>query len=243
MSSKITFYPESKFGGFTDIDGSIAFFSRVNSLLKSNFVVLDAGCGRGATFDDDISFRKDLKVLKGKVTQVIGIDVDPEAKNNSFIDKFHLIKNNKWPLDDSSIDLIICDNVLEHIENPELFFSEVSRVLKRGGYYCFRTPNAWSYIAIIAKIIPNKYHSKITSIVQDSRMEEDVFPTLYRCNTIGKLKRLMKKNGFDYEVYGYEAEPSYLSFSSIIYYLGVLHQRFAPQIMKAAIFRFGKLIK
>ena len=54
MSSKITFYPESKFGCFTDVDGSIAFFSRVNSLLKSNFVVLDVGCGRGASFDDDI---------------------------------------------------------------------------------------------------------------------------------------------------------------------------------------------
>jgi hypothetical protein len=53
----------------------------------------------------------------------------------------------------------------------------------------------------------------------------------------------MIKNGFECVVYGYEAEPSYLSFSKIAYSLGVLHQKFAPQFMKPCIFAFGRLKK
>jgi hypothetical protein len=83
----------------------------------------------------------------------------------------------------------------------------------------------------------------VTSAVQDRRKEEDVFPTLYKCNSIRKLKNVMKKNGFECVVYGYEAEPSYLSFSTVAYGMGVLHQRFAPAFLKPAIFAFGKIHK
>ncbi|MFO1431384.1 MAG: class I SAM-dependent methyltransferase [Candidatus Competibacteraceae bacterium] len=237
------FYPEARFGDFTDVDGTIAFFNRVNSLLAPSFVVLDVGCGRGAYNEDPVLIRKNLRVLKGKVAKVIGIDIEPDAQENLFLDEFHLIKGDSWPIDDDSIDLIICDNVLEHIENPGQFFSEVHRVLKNGGYLCIRTPNRWSYIALIATLIPNKYHSKVVSFAQDGRKEEDIFPTFYRCNSIGKIRNLMKKKGFECVVYGYEAEPSYLSFSRIAYFFGVLHQRYAPGFLKPAIFAFGKIKK
>ena len=47
MNCKEKFYQEALFGGFTDIDGTVAFFNRVNSLLEPSFVVLDVGCGNG----------------------------------------------------------------------------------------------------------------------------------------------------------------------------------------------------
>ena len=243
MNSKERFYPETRFGEFTDIDGTVAFFNRINSLIDSSSVVLDVGCGRGAYSEDSVPLRRNLRILQGKVAKIIGIDVDQDAQNNPFIDEFHLLKNSSWPIDSNSIDLIVCDNVLEHIENPDQLFMEIHRVLKDGGFLCIRTPNRWSYIAIAATLIPNKHHSKVTSAVQEGRQEEDVFPTVYKCNSIGKLKSIMKKNGFDCIVYGYEAEPSYLSFSKIAYFFGVLHQRFAPEVLKPAIFAFGKIKK
>lgn len=243
MNSKEKFYPETKFGGFTDIDGTVAFFNRVNSLLKPSFVVLDVGCGRGAYSEDSVPLRKNLRILKGKAAKVIGIDVDQGANDNPFLDEFHLIQGYKWPINDNSIDLIVCDNVLEHIDAPDKFFSEIARVLKHGGFLCIRTPNRWSYIALSATLIPNKYHSSVTSVVQDGRKEEDVFPTVYKCNSVRRLKRIMKNTGFECVVYGYEAEPSYLSFSKIAYFFGVLHQRFAPAFLKPAIFAFGRIKK
>ncbi|HMQ70824.1 MAG: class I SAM-dependent methyltransferase [Candidatus Competibacter sp.] len=243
MNSKEKFYPEAQFGGFTDIDGTMAFFNRVNSLLKPSFVILDVGCGRGSYAEDSVQIRRNLRIIQGKVSKVIGIDVDQNAQHNPFLDEFHLIQGNSWPLDDNSIDLIICDNVLEHVCNPDTFFAEIYRVLKHNGLLCIRTPNRWSYIALAATVIPNKYHSKVTSIVQDGRKDEDVFPTVYKCNSVKRLRRIMNKNGFEHVVYGYEAEPSYLSFSGVAYFLGVLHQKFAPGFLKPAIFAFGRIKK
>ena len=52
MDFKERFYPESRFGGFTDIDGTVVFYLRVNSLINASSTVLDFGCGRGA-YDED----------------------------------------------------------------------------------------------------------------------------------------------------------------------------------------------
>jgi SAM-dependent methyltransferase len=240
MKYKELFYPEARFGGFTDIDGTMAFFNRINALLNPAFTVLDVGCGRGAYDDDPIPLRRKLRILKGKVSNVIGIDVDPIAQENPFLDEFRLIQEEAWPVENDSVDLIVCDHVLEHLHNPDRFFSEAGRILKEAGYLCIRTPNRWSYVAIAATLIPNRFHSKVTALVQQGRREDDVFPTLYQCNTIKRIKDMMKKHGFECVVYGYEAEPSYLSFSKSAYWLGVLHQRFAPRALKPVIFAFGR---
>jgi predicted SAM-dependent methyltransferase len=143
-------------------------------------------------------------------------------------------------VDDGTVDICICDNVLEHVEEPGSFFSECCRVIKKGGYLFIRTPNLMSYIGILSKLIPGRLHAIVLGKVQDKRKEEDVFPTLYRCNTQGKVRSMLEKYGFDHCVYGYEAEPSYLSFSRFFYLLGVIHQRFIPNIFKVTIFAFGK---
>jgi SAM-dependent methyltransferase len=237
------FYAESRFGGFTDIDGSVAFYCRVNSLLTPDMTVLDVGCGRGAVLDDTIAFRRNLRILRGKVTKVIGIDVDEFASNNPFIDEFHRIATDRWPVESDSIDLLVCDNVLEHLHDPGTFFAESQRVLKQGGYICLRTPNSWSYVALFARLVPNRLHATVLAWIRGNMKAEDVFPTHYRCNSIPALRRMMAMHGFDSVVYGYEAEPSYLSLSSFTYLLGVIHQRIAPGFLKPALFAFGALDK
>jgi hypothetical protein len=47
MNIKEMFYPESRFGGFSDIDATITFYDRINSLIQKSDTVLDIGCGRG----------------------------------------------------------------------------------------------------------------------------------------------------------------------------------------------------
>ncbi|SRR5579871_1024829 len=242
MDFKNWFYPESGIGGFSDVDGTIIFFNRVNSLLKPDFVVLDFGCGRAEYKKDPSEYRRNLRIIKGKVKKVIGLDVDSAAKKNPFLNEFHLLKGTQWPIDDKKIDVIICDWVLEHLTNVENFFSESNRVLKKGGYLCIRTPNKWGYVAIGARLIPNKHHSFVTSFVQRKRQRKDVFPTVYSCNSVHELKKVMKKYGFESVVYEYDAEPSYFAFSRIFYFFGVLYHRFAPSILKGTIFAFGKKV-
>lgn len=85
------FYPESRFGGFTDADGTIAFYARVNSLITSASVVLDFGCGRGAFMDDSVAIRRELRTLKGKCAKVVGVDVDEAGLSNPAVDEFRTL--------------------------------------------------------------------------------------------------------------------------------------------------------
>jgi SAM-dependent methyltransferase len=235
------FYPEFRFGGYTDIDGTVVFFNRVNAMLTPSDTVLDVGCGRAEYAEDKVSVRRETRILKGKAERVIGIDVSKAGEQNPCIDEFRLISEARWPVDDNSVDFIVSDFVMEHIEDPMAFFSEAKRVLRPGGRFCIRTPNKWNYIAIASRMIPNRYHAKVTGAVQDGREEQDVFPTLYRCNSVGVLRKLYRRFGFDAVVYGYEAQPCYLSFSRIAYFLGYLHQKLAPRGFRATLFAFGRL--
>jgi SAM-dependent methyltransferase len=236
-----TFYPETEFGGFTYVDSTIAFYLHVNALISPDSTVLDIGSGRGRYAGDPIPVRRNLRIFKGRCRKVIGMDVDPEASKNPFLDEFRCIEGDHWPLDDASIDVSICDSVLEHVQDPHQFFVELRRVTRSGGYVCIRTSNRLSYFGIASRLVPDRLHFRWRARVQSGAVEEnDVFPTFYRCNTQRTLRKMLGKYDFYHYVCGYEAEPAYLSFSRVAYGLGVLHQKFAPNVFKVALLAFGK---
>jgi len=241
MDYKTAFYPETRFGGFTDVDGTVHFYARAQALLTPESTVLDVGCGRGSHAEDTVRFRRDLCVFKGKAAKVIGIDVDPAGRENPIIDEFRMIEDvHRWPVEDASVDLLVADTVVEHVEDTESFFRECRRVLKVGGHLAIRTPNVMSYIGLASTLVPNRLHAKVLKRAQEGRQERDVFPTLYRCNTRWRLRSALRRHGFDGCAYGYEAEPSYFNFSRLLYFLGVLHQKLAPNIFKVGLLAFGR---
>jgi SAM-dependent methyltransferase len=233
------FYPESRFGGFSDIDGTVAFYQRVNVLLEPGFVVVDFGCGPGDYGNDAVRLRLGLRSLRGKVRKVIGLDVDPRGAGNPFVEEFRLIADGqRWPVESGAADMVLCDNVIEHLERPEWFFAEAQRVLRPGGYLAIRTPNVLSYVGLASRFIPNHWHMRVLRTVQPGRL--GAYPTVYRCNTVWRLRRMLAEYGFDGVAYGYEAEPSYLNFSKVAYAAGVLHQKLAPGFVRPAIFAFAR---
>ena len=60
-----TFYPETTFGGFSDVDGTLVFYARVRELTGASATVLDVGCGRGAASEDPIRVRREIRTLRG----------------------------------------------------------------------------------------------------------------------------------------------------------------------------------
>jgi SAM-dependent methyltransferase len=236
------FYPESRFGGYTRVDGTVAFMLRVRSLLTPDSVVLDIGCGRGdGKLHDPVRIRRDLCNLHDVCGRIIGIDPDPAAAMNPLVDEFRRIQDPRhWPVESGSIDLACADYVVEHVDDVDAFFSECSRVLKPGGYLCLRTPNLLSYFGLISKAVPNRFHSKVVTKLQDNRQKADVFPTRYRCNTLGKLRRTLRRHGFDACVIGHEPEPAYLSSSRILFAMGVLHQKLAPSMFRVNLLAYAK---
>ena len=144
-------------------------------------------------------------------------------------------------MDSGSADAVVTDFVLEHLEDPGRFFAEAARVLSPGGYICIRTPNAASYVAWISRLVPRRWHPAVLQKAQPERREEDVFPARYRCNSVWRLRRMLKRHGLDAVVYGFGAEPPYLDFSPWAYRLGVAYQRHAPVWLEPSLFAFGRL--
>lgn len=241
LPRKQEFYPESRFGGFADGDSTITFYVRVNALLEPSHVVLDVGCGRGSHVYGT-PFIRGLRTLRGKVARVIGVDVDPDARDNPLIDEFYLVDGNRsaWPIDDASIHLILCDWVLEHISDPKRFFYESHRVLKPGGYLCIRTSNKWSYVSVLARWIPQRFHNRVLSRLQPTRDEREIFPTVHACNTPGSIRKALLANGLNGVVYGNAGQPSYLETHVPLYAMGVLLHKLVPRALAHTLYAFAE---
>lgn len=57
--------------------------------------------------------------------------------------------NGPWPLPDSSADLLVALEVVEHLENPRHFFREITRILRPGGCGFVSTPNNHSLSSLL----------------------------------------------------------------------------------------------
>jgi ubiquinone/menaquinone biosynthesis C-methylase UbiE len=156
------------------------------------------------------------------------------------IDEFRLITGDRWPVETASIDLLVSDAVVEHVQDPDQYFAECQRVVKPGGVICIRTTNRWSYVSIAARIVPNRLHGKVVEKVQPGREEKDVFPTYFRANTLRSLRRLLAAYGFEGCVYRHIAEPNYFRFSRTAYGLGMILHRFLPSPMWPVLYLFAR---
>lgn len=227
-------FPEVGAGGYSRVDGTIDFFTRVNALLRPTMVVVDFGAGRGEWMDDPHAYRRDLRVLRGKVARVVGVDVDPVVTTNASLDEAVVSRADR-PLElaDASVDLVVADHTFEHIDDPALVARELTRIVRPGGWICARTPNRRGYIAIGARLVPNRWHATVLRRLQPSRREEDVFPTRYRLNTPADLRTHFPQDVFDHFTYTHTSEPTYFGSSRLAWGVVNLVSRLTPRSLGA----------
>ncbi|WP_424938730.1 class I SAM-dependent methyltransferase [Algiphilus sp.] len=229
--TKKAFFPETAAAGYSRVDGMVSFYGRINALLTSDATVLDFGAGRGrGQLDDHVPWRSSLQKLRGKCAKVIGVDVDSAIMEHPGLDEFHLIRENeRLPLADSSVDLIVSDAVFEHVANPEFVSAELARVLKPDGWLCARTPNRWGYIGLGTNLVPNRLHVSLLRYLQPHRKPEDVFPTVYAMNTKAALRRYFPTSQWEHCSYGHFAEPAYFGKSRLLWFLVLMSYRLTPE--------------
>jgi SAM-dependent methyltransferase len=204
------YYPEVDAGGFTRADGTIPFYERVNALLRPEMTVLEFGAGRGRGGEDPVPFRRQLLTLRGKVRDVIGLDVDPVVLENPMVDRALVFDGETIPLDDGSVDLVLSDWVFEHLPDPARSAAELYRVLKPGGWICARTPYKYSLIVTGSRLVPNALHARALNKIQPGeRQSKDIFPTVYRLNTHTALKKHFNPAMWDHYSYTDSPTPSY----------------------------------
>jgi SAM-dependent methyltransferase len=135
------------------------------------------------------------------------VDVDPVVVDNPRVDEGRVIADGRIPVDDASVDLIVSDFTWEHIDDPAAVVRELDRILLPGGWICARTPNRWGYIALGARLVPNRLHVSALRSLQPDKKEEDTFPTRYRLNTRRSLERHFPADRFSVHAFTLDAEP------------------------------------
>ena len=235
----MTYDPNSNLvGGFSDTDGTINFYLRINSLLNEEAVVLDFGAGRAAWFEDDgCQTRRSVRLIKGRVKKVIAADIDDAVFQNRASDLQILMKHDgDLELDQHKVNLVIADYVLEHIEDPRKFVEQVDNCLESGGWFCARTPHKYSYVGIVARLLKNELHSKALKLVQPNRKEVDVFPTTYKLNTLRDVQKAFY--GWEQKSYVYRSDPAYFFGNRFLYQLQSVLHRILPAFFCGNLFIF-----
>lgn len=235
------FYPECNVGGFSHVDGTVVFFSQIAALLRPTDQVLDFGAGRGEPIlDDEVPYRRHLSNLKGRCAQLHGCDVDTVVLDNPYLDHAEVIRPEAaLPYSDNQFDLIVARHVFEHVGNPDHVAHELLRIVKPGGWIAAVTPNKLGYIALGARLVPNRFHVRALARVQPERKSEDVFPTRYRMNT---RRALRKAFGGGVEIFtaGWASEPCYHFGSPYLYRSFKWAHKFLPAALQPTLFIYIK---
>lgn len=205
-----SFYP-----GVQNFWDDKAFRAFVLERLQPQFHILDLGAGAGIL--PEMNFR-------GLAANVCGVDPDPRVEVNPNLDDGRIGMGEQIPYPDGSFDMVLADNVLEHLANPDAVFKEVRRVLKPGGKFVFKTPNWLHYMALISYITPHAFHAWFNKL--RGRQTEDTFPTTYLVNTPARASAVGMRAGFKPGQFQLlENRPEYLRISALTYLVGICYER------------------
>ena len=198
-------------------NGSQQFRNVIDSHLPADATVLELGAGPS---------NRTTKFLSERSSCVDGLDIDEQVKNNEYLNQRIVYDGAKFPLPGASYDAVVADYVLEHVEQPHEVFSEISRVLKPGGVFLFRTPNLFHYVSLISFLTPHFVHQLCRKFVHGVGDHPDPYPTFYRLNSERRIRRHCKDVGMQaIELQMVEKEPSYLMFSRPAFLAGVAYER------------------
>jgi|HubBroStandDraft_4_1064222.scaffolds.fasta_scaffold107127_2 ubiquinone/menaquinone biosynthesis C-methylase UbiE len=188
----------------------------IRKYLRPGQRVLDAGCGRYMKFCKDFS----------NIARVVGIDLESTLETDNRNAPFGVRGDvGLLPFPSEYFDMVISRSVVEHLADPPRVFREINRVLRPGGKVVVITPNKYDYVSLVAAITPYRFHRLLVSKIFRVP-EDDVFPTLYRANTLSAIHKAFRSAGFvDRELGTINHYPAYLMFSPILFRLGVLYER------------------
>ena len=109
--------------------------------LARGLEVLDAGCGLGYGTE---------MIARAGASRVVGIDLAPEAiatasERVGAAAEFRVGDVQDPPFEKGAFDLVVCFEVLEHLEDPEPAITALKGVLREGGLLLASSPNRGVY--------------------------------------------------------------------------------------------------
>jgi SAM-dependent methyltransferase len=114
-----------------------AVLDEEGALHNSSVHALDIGCSQGAI----------LQYLSTRTGTCVGMDLDIAAMSvTQEAVAFVAGDGESMPFQEGTFDIVLCNHVYEHTENPQALFAEIHRVLKPSGMCYLAGPYRYSVI-------------------------------------------------------------------------------------------------
>ncbi|MEM8760085.1 MAG: bifunctional 2-polyprenyl-6-hydroxyphenol methylase/3-demethylubiquinol 3-O-methyltransferase UbiG [Pseudomonadota bacterium] len=135
------------------VPARLRYFDRTVPSWKGK-AALDLGCGGG--------FLSEALAERGAT--VSGIDPAAEAiaaarahaENEGLEIRYDTGVGEALPYPDASFDIVVCVDVLEHVESVPTVLDEIERVLKPGGIFCFDTINSTLLARLVVVLVAER---------------------------------------------------------------------------------------
>ncbi|MYA17300.1 MAG: methyltransferase domain-containing protein, partial [Gammaproteobacteria bacterium] len=115
--------------------------------LRPGSRVLDYGCGPGFVTEG-------MAGIVGSTGRAYGVDLNASfvtnaSNRNTGSDNisFHQVDGDRIPLDDATVDRLLCKNVLEYVPDVQTTLAEFRRVLEPGGRFLL-IDSDWGFVAV-----------------------------------------------------------------------------------------------
>ncbi|MBS1791062.1 MAG: class I SAM-dependent methyltransferase [Acidobacteria bacterium] len=172
------------------------YFDRIETLLQTDCLWLDVGCGRQIVPRWMSGGEEIERRLRSAAKLVVGADPDFAALgDNHSCHARAQIDSAKLPFADGSFDLVTANMVFEHVADPLSLLREIRRTLCSGGKLIVLTPNWLDIVSLTARAVPNRWHPGIVSRVE-TRSPAEVYPTHFRFNRPDRVASLLREAGF-----------------------------------------------
>lgn len=172
----------------------------IDSVVDEQTVWLELGCGTRVCADERLNAE-----LPRRARVAVGVDLDPYLTKHSSIRNLVRCDASALPFRAGVFTLVTCSFVAEHIEKPDVVFAELARICKPGARVVIFTPNVFNYGMLVAAMTPYRFHlwyKKLSYYLARQEWiehDEDMFPTFYRANSVGRLRKLSAAAKFQVE--------------------------------------------
>jgi 2-polyprenyl-3-methyl-5-hydroxy-6-metoxy-1,4-benzoquinol methylase len=146
--------------------------------------VMEVGCGDGST----------LNYLKsnGFCNYTCGVELFPDAAEIAYgkVDKLYQsdIEKMDLPIESSSLDLILCLDVLEHLVNPVRVINYLHKLLTPSGFMIASIPNVRHFSVVTPLLFQGKWEYKNEGVLDGTHLRFFVKDTAVRLMTSSGLE-------------------------------------------------------
>ncbi len=160
-------------------------------LQKQNeLILLDIGCGSG--FDCDAKLQNQLAEV---ASQYIGVEPDTDIQLEDIFTTAYRCRFEDAPIPPASVDIAFTVMVLEHFDDPKLFWDKLHLALRPSGVFWGFTVDA-RHLFVSASLLAEKLYIKnlYLNMLHGKRGEEryENYKVYYRSNTPVEIEQMTK---------------------------------------------------